>query len=360
MTTKKTTAIKKTSTKTAVPKKSTARDVLVEVHSRGDIGKKPAIRKRLEELEKIEQVKLNTVREWLLDVITIAKEYDKAKTAFREAKYQIISKVYERYIQIESSGELRSQFYNELRKQLLEYGYKVQSNTPDAGLLLRLVLGKSPSSSSINSYVKVLYAAKESAVPKEKIVDWLRELTISGAAKQIPNYEDVRKERVKRARVLLLNYLDWRETHPMLSGRKPMLAHAANQYVTADTHLVVMLGTAVRRFDRESDYADIYISHIMPNNFDIDIKIIDRWARHIEPKLDFYEAEYNALPVEQWSALMEDELWGSDVAEAEKQSINWALRQQATLYEDQQQFAKYAQAYKKQRAKSSKAVKKKS
>jgi hypothetical protein len=56
--------------------------------------------------------------------------------------------------------------------------------------------------------------------------------------------------------------------------------------------------------------------------------------------------------------MLEDELWAFDVAEAEKQSVNWALRQQASRYEDQQEFAKHAQAYKKERLNASKPVKK--
>jgi hypothetical protein len=135
-----------------------------------------------------------------------------------------------------------------------------------------------------------------------------------------------------------------------------MFAENANKYVNPNTHLVVMLGTAVRRFDRESDYADIHISHIMPPNFDIDIRIIDKWAKYVEPKLEMFEAEANNLPIEQWAFELEDKLWAFDVADAEKQSINWALRQQATMYEDQQQFTKYATAYKKERLKANTAT----
>ena len=359
--TPKTTASKAAAIKPAAkpsPKKSTARDVLVEVHSRGRAELKDSVRERLEALEAQEKAKLQTVRNWLLDVVAIAKQYEAAQRDFREAKYRIIGEVYDKYLQIEGSGDLRDAFYSELRKTLLDYGYKVQVNTPDAGLLLRLVLGQQPSASSINQYVKVLYAAQETNVQPNGFVDWVKRVTISRAADQIPDDKDIRKERLRRARILLLTYLDWRETHPKLYGKKPMLAHTANQYVTPNTHLIVMLGTAVRRFDRESDYADIYVSHIMPPNFDIDVKIIDRWAKYIEPKLEQYEAEANDLPLEQWAAQFEDELWAFDVAEAEKQSINWALRQQAARYEDQQQFNKHAQAYKKERLKASKAAKK--
>jgi hypothetical protein len=68
--------------------------------------------------------------------------------------------------------------------------------------------------------------------------------------------------------------------------------------VTKDTHLVVMIGTVIRQEDRASDYANIYVSHILPPNFDLDIKIIDKWAKYIEPKIEHYEAEAERLPIE--------------------------------------------------------------
>jgi len=262
----------------------------------------------------------------LLDVIEIAKRYEVVKQDFRLAKYRIIGEVYDKYLEIESSGDLREDFYGELRQRLIEHGFKVQKNTPNAGLLLRLVLGKSATASSINQYVNVLYAAQEFDIKEVDFVDWLQKATITKAATQLPEARERKKDRFERARTLVIRYLDWRETHPVLTGKKPMLAWTANQYVTRDTHLVVMIGTAVRKMDRGSDYADIHVSHIMPPNLETEIRIIDKWARLLEPQLEKNEADFARLSDAEWVQQMETELWEHDVLEAERYVQRTQLR----------------------------------
>jgi hypothetical protein len=356
MLSKKATPTRKANSKSATPKKGSTRELIVQIRSRGREEQKAGIRERLEALEEYDKVREATARRWMEQLEHIASDLNLARQALREAKYKALADVYDRYLEIEASGDMRSEFYHNLRIQLLDKGYKVQKNTPDAGLLIRLVWGNSSSASSINQYVNALRAAQQNEVVAENFVTWIKSVTISKAANKLTDETDRRKERLERARIHILNYLDWRETHPYLVGR--LQANRANQYVTKDTHLVVMIGTVIRQEDRTSDYANIYVSHILPPNFDLDIKIIDKWAKYIEPKIEHYEAEAERLPIEQWAAMLEDELWAFDVAEAEKQSVYWALRQQASRYEDQQEFAKHAQAYKKERLNTSKAVKK--
>lgn len=360
MTAKKPSAAKKTTTKSAKPKASNARDILVEVHSRGRDDLKASVRTRLEALEERDKQREEQVRKWLTGLEIVGRKLTAAKNTYRRSVYEVLANIYEQYLEIEASGELRTNFYHELRIKLLEQGHKILKNTPDAGLLIRLVWGEHKlKSQNINQYVNALRAGQHYEITVEAFADWLEKITITNAQKLLQSKnkdnEDELKERLQRARICILNYLDWRETHPFLVGR--LHANKANEYVTKDTHLVVMIGTAVRRHDRDSDYADIYVSHILPPNFDLDIKIIDKWAKYIEPKVEHYEREAERLPIEQWAAMLEDELWAFDVAEAEKQSIYWALRQQAAKYEDQQQFDKHAKAYKKQRLNASKAVK---
>ena len=78
----------------------------------------------------------------------------------------------------------------------------------------------------------------------------------------------------------------------------------------------------------------------------------------MEPYLEKYETKYNEMPLELWCMDVEAELWRIDIEEAEKSSVYRALRQQASMYEDQQQFHKHAKAYKKQRLNASNKVKK--
>ena len=336
-------------------KKSTTRDVQVQIETRGDKTLTARAQARLDALEERDNQRKIVLRAWMEDLLKVTHKLKAAKAAYRQELREVLDEIYTKYIEIEYS-DMRSDFYNELRKRLLDAGYKVQANTPDAGLLIRLVWGSSGlSNASISQYAAVFHNARDNGIAAGGLVDWLKEKhTLAEAAKKaIKDTTDVRKERMTRARILILRYLEWRETSPY--ARLKMLAEHANNFVNPNTHLVVMLGTAIRRFDRESDYADINISHIMPPNIDIDIRIIDRLAKYIEPKLEMFEDEVDNLPGEQWAFDLEDKLWAFDVAEAEKQSINWALRQQATMYEDQQEFAKYATAYKKARLKATTA-----
>lgn len=152
-----------------------------------------------------------------------------------------------------------------------------------------------------------------------------------------------------------MNYLEWRETHPFAA--LPMYEQQANKYVNSDTQLVVMIGTAVRRFDRRSHTAEIYISHIMPPNLDIDVRIIDSWAKFLNSDLEEQEEAYRTKGLDVWAEEFHDKLWEHDVAVAEKLSVNWMLRQQAATAEDQKVFAKQAAKFKKERAKSAKTAK---
>ena len=354
--TTKQTAAKNTAEKPTTKKRS-AREVLVQVHTRGDSELTESVRERLDALAERDEQKNRRLRSWLEDLMSMSRKLKAAKAAYRQSLRETLDGIYAKYIEIEFS-DIRNDFYHELRVRLLDAGYRVQINTPDAGLLIRLVWGNSElSNSRIQQYAAVLVNARNNDVAAGELVDWLKETrTLSEAAKQIrSNYEDIRKERLKRARIFIIKYLEWSETRPY--AKLKMYAENANNYVNVNTHLIVMLGTAIRRFDRESDYADIHISHIMPPNLDIEIKIIDKWARHIEPKLEIYEAKAEQISIEQWALQLEDELWAFDVAEAEKQTTNWQLRQQAGRYEDQQEFAQYAKAFKKEKLKASKAAK---
>lgn len=336
---------KKSTTNPAKSKASTARDVLVQVQTRGNKSLTARAQARLDAIAVQEKIRKQQRRQWLLDVIDIANQYKAAKQEFRLAKYRIIGAVYEKYLEIESSGEQRNDFYGELRAQLIEYGFKVQKNTPDAGLLLRLVLGVSANASSINQYVNVLHAAQEFDIREVDFVDWLKKITISKAATQLPEAIERKKDRLERARTLVLHYLDWRETHPKLFGLKPLLAHTVDQHVTRDTHLVVMIGTAVRQMDRGSDYADIHVSHIMPPNLEIEIKIIDKWARLLEPQLEKHEADFGRLSEADWAQQMESELWVYDVLEAERYVQRTQLQNFTKRFENEQAFEENARAF---------------
>jgi hypothetical protein len=303
---------------------------------------------RLAELERLDAEKADTKERWLKELVATKKVVIAARKAYRAEIYKALQSLYRLYLEIEDSGELRSDFYAEVKQKLIDLGYTIQKNTRDAALIVRLVFGRDTSNSKVHQYVSVLQYAQDNQVEADDFVDWLKKETITGAVKAAANNgidPEVVKQRYQRARLLLLRYLEWRETKPFASQK--MLAWGAEQYLGQGTDLCVMIGTAVRRFDRESDYADIHISHILPPNLEFDIKIIDRWAKFIEPKLELFEAELEEKTIDEWGDDLHTALWDFDVKQAEKIAQYWQLRQQAALAEDQHEFVKTAKRKKK-------------
>ncbi len=305
-------------------------------------------RQRLAEIERLDAEKADTKERWLKELVATKKVVIAARKAYRAEIYKALQSLYRLYLEIEDSGELRSDFYAEVKQKLIDLGYTIQKNTRDAALIVRLVFGRDTSNSKVHQYVSVLQYAQDNQVEADDFVDWLKKETITGAVKAAANNgidPEVVKQRYQRARLLLLRYLEWRETKPFASQK--MLAWGAEQYLGQGTDLCVMIGTAVRRFDRESDYADIHISHILPPNLEFDIKIIDRWAKFIEPKLELFEAELEEKTIDEWGDDLHTALWDFDVKQAEKIAQYWQLRQQAALAEDQHEFVKTAKRKKK-------------
>lgn len=70
------------------------------------------------------------------------------------------------------------------------------------------------------------------------------------------------KERLARARIVIMKYLEIREVKPFATTT--MLARHLQSYLSQNNSMCVMLGTGVRKFDRESDYADLNINAILP------------------------------------------------------------------------------------------------
>lgn len=106
-----------------------------------------------------------------------------------------------------------------------------------------------------------------------------------------------------------------------------------------------MIGTAVRQTDRGSDYADIHVSHIMPPNLEIEIKIIDKWARLLEPQLEKNEDDFARLSETDWAEQMESQFWEHDVLEAERYVQRKQLLSFTKRFEDEQEFEDNARAF---------------
>lgn len=292
----------------------------------------PQYEEKLVALEAVDVEREEMQKQWLKELFEARRNLNEARAQFRQARYDALQFVYSKYIDIEAS-DVSSEFYSMLREKLLNVGAKIQANTPNEGLVVRTVFGVNISSSQIGKYVNVLRAAKSEQVNPLDFVEWLKQKTISAAANQSKSNNDAeRKERLHRARTLVLRYFEWRETNP-LATLPTMLAHKADGYVSPRSGLCLMVGVAVRRYDRASDYADIHISHILPPSIDLDIQLVDKWSKAIEPRLEDFEENFATVDEKSWAEDMEDSLWAADVEAAERMSLAWARRQQAAIKE---------------------------
>lgn len=291
-----------------------------------------AYRDKLAAIEAVDARREGVKQQWLKELFDARRDLNEARAQFRQARYDALQFVYSKYIEIEAS-DVSSEFYEMLREKLCNVGAKIQANTPNEGLVVRTVIGEKISSSQINKYVNVLRAAKSEQISPLDFLEWLKHKTISAAANASKQSNEAeRKERLHRARVLILRYFEWRETHP-LASLPTMLAHKADGYVSPRSGLCLMVGVAVRRYDRASDYADIHISHILPPSIDLDIQLVDKWSKAIEPRLEDFEENFATMDEKSWAEDMEDSLWAADVEVAEKMSVAWARRQQAAIKE---------------------------
>lgn len=280
------------------------------------------------------------VNEWVVEIEVARKKYSGVKKAYREGQYEAVGQAYSIYNRAEDKdfGDL---FYNKLAERLREAGVKIQNNTTDAALVVRYIWGPTLSPAQVFKYGSTLRYARGEMVKPEDFVEWLKRTTITKAAEAenaANAANSLRKERMNRARVVIMRYLELREVDPF--AKVPMHSWTAERYLSNGTNLHLMLGTAVRRMDRESDYADLLISAILPPNINLDMLIIDRFAKQIVDDVERYEIEIDEKEAEVWADDLFERLWQAEYDESKKANEYWATRQQAALAESQTEFVK--------------------
>jgi hypothetical protein len=72
--------------------------------------------------------------------------------------------------------------------------------------------------------------------------------------------------------------------------------------------------------DRESFYADIHVTTILPPNIDIDVIVVDRMAKHIVNVVGEYEDKINKISEQAWGDDLEAYL-STEEAEASRQTV---------------------------------------
>ena len=205
--------------------------------------------------------------------------------------------------------------------------------------MLRLIFGADASTKSVSEYGKVMQAAVTQKIKPESFAQWLKQQTLNKVLadqRAVVAETETPKDRLDRARRLILRLLDIRETKPII--KHSTIAHAAEGMLGRHYGLCVAIGHASRRTDRSSFYADVNLSMVLPASLDFEIYIVDKLARYIIRDIEEHESKINSLEEHVWA----DDLYERLVAAGDEEIIAnkeyWANRQQAALAEDQQEF----------------------
>ena len=298
----------------------------------------PEREQQLADWKKKEDADDAVLRDWVKRLSSTRKKVVKLNEQYRDLLYKFIQEAYAVYKEA-AAHELADNFFAGVRGELLRQGVKVQSNTPDASLVIRVVFGEDASNKSVSEYGKVLTAAVARNIAVDAFAEWLKKETLTKVLadqRAVEAEAETPKTRLDRARRVILRTLDIREALPII--RHTTTAHNAEQMLGRHYGLCLAIGHASRRMDRESFYADVNFSLIMPVSLDFEIYIVDKLSRYILPDLETYETKIDKLADDVWANEVYERLIAASEEEIDANNEYWANRQQAQMYEDQQEF----------------------
>ena len=279
------------------------------------------------------------------------KQVSKLNSQYRDLLYGFLQEAYAVYKEAQAH-ELADSLFANVRGALLKLGIKIQTNTPDASLIVRLVFGADASAKSVSEYGKVMQAAVDRSVKSDKFADWLKQETLTKVLadqRAVEAETETPKDRLDRARRVILRLMDIREAKPIITHSTT--AHAAEQMLGRHYGLCVAIGHSSRRMDRENFYADVNLSMLLPVSLDFEIYIVDKLARYIIRDIEEHETKINSLEEHVWADQLYERLVAAGDEEIDANNEYWANRQQAALAEDQQEFARVVKEKKKIKSK---------
>jgi len=302
---------------------------------------------QLAEWKQKESADLAVMQDWGQRLAVTRKKVIKLNEQYRDLLYKFLQEAYAVYKEAQAH-DLADSFFANVRGALLKQGIKIQTNTPDAALIVRLVFGADASTKSVSEYSKVLEAAVSRGVKSDMFAEWLKHETLNKVVieqRAVLKELETPKDRLDRARRLILRLMDIRDAVPLFTH--DTTAHTAEKNLGRSYGLCVALGHANRKMDRENFYAEMRFSLIMPVSLDLEIYIVDKLARYVMPSLIQYERELEQLSETVWADKMFEYLVAACDAEVAKNNEYWANRQQAALAEDQQEFLRMVKQKKK-------------
>jgi hypothetical protein len=347
---------KKVVKKTVVAKKKTAKEIIESVKRKTTIAKDKKLstavipkpiqlneehEARVAEWRAQELAKEGFITVWAKKLTATARKVRDLNQQYRKILYKQLQVAYEVYDNVQRS-EYSDDFYAHLRGHLYTQGFKIQSNTTDAALIIKYVFGIDTQTKTVGDYSRALEGAQYDSVDTDKFAEWLERKTITKVIEEqraIKKEIETPAERLDRARRVVLRMLEIRETKPII--KFTTIEHTAERKLLGrELGLCVMLGYAYRKFGRGNDAldVDINLNFLLPPSLDFEIIIIDKLARYIIRDVEKYEAEITDAEEQQWAEEVWERLVASCEAEVEKNKEHWANRQQAARFEDQHQF----------------------
>lgn len=275
----------------------------------------------------------------------LAKLSDREKVKLNEA----LRDCYGMYEFVENSKD-GSQFYDIIRSYFKATLEKIQSNTPNEGLLVRFIFSNK-STKQISEYATVIRYARDTGVAKKDFIKWYTDTTQTRILEKArKSFTADHKDRMMRARTVLLRYFDIREQWPL--GFFDYPEYLAEKQVHLPDDLIFVICRGVRKFNRDVHFdpdnpaatrvplAEIRALHFIPTSIDMVNDMVNRLARDIAGNVDHYEEELNGKTEQVWANDMSNLLMERELGHAYKSADRWADRQQAALAEDQVEFEK--------------------
>jgi len=292
------------------------------------------------------------MKDWGGRLATTKVRMEKLNKRYEELLLVLLNEAYSVYREVIKS-EIADDFFSALWNQLYKDGIKVQSNTPNASLVIRYICGASISTKTVSNYAKVLEGADYHNIKPEQFVAWVNHKTMTRVIedqRNIENNTETRAEKMARARAVIMRLIEARETKPEHSWKTT--AWQAEKQISTQG-LWVGIGNAHRILDGGSNFnASMNLVMMLPLNAEMERHLLNIYARTIVDGIDYYEKKMNEMEEALWA----DELWEKLVSagyeESVKQDEYWSNRQQASMCESQQEFAKFVKEKKKSKKKS--------
>jgi hypothetical protein len=304
--------------------------------------------------EVAEQAKHDILQNWAIrlgktssKILNITKQYKSLMTDYLQEAYAV-------YCEVENS-DYADDFYDGVRWELKKQNIKTQSNTPNEGLLVRLVCGGDIATKTISDYSRVLAGAKRNNIEPGNFSDWVKAMTMTKVIadeRDASSNKEAYADRLQRARLVVLRLLEARETMPIMSHRTT--AKWAEQKLNSDG-LWIGIGHA-RRSDnagsyRSGFYADMHMLALLTPNIDIEIYIINQLAKTFVDRVAQYEVMINEFEEKVWANELWEKLISAGEEESKKADLRWANRQQAARFEDESEFREFARNCKQTKSK---------